>query len=456
MELKNGTPLAGGKYRIEKKLGQGSFGITYLAAARFTTHSSLGDMTVDAKVAVKEFFMGDINSRREDGSTVEGSQGSVFTNYRKRFRKEAENLMKLSHPNIVKVFDVFDENNTTYYVMEYLGNSDLNSYIRHRNGLAEEECIRFTKQIGGALQYMHDSMMLHLDLKPGNVMLRGNEAILIDFGLSKQFNADGHPETSTTIGQGTPGYAPLEQSNYKGRNSTDLPVEMDVYALGATMFKMITGITPPDASSVLNDGLPVNELKKKGVSAKLLHCIVKAMASMKKDRYGSVSQLLSDLSTGKDEIKTKESESTVYAKESDEDNISTRNFYAKAHLLAVGVTAYCFFTEHVYRGCESPRGAYPDTFVQTVYQALTNWSQLEGLVAIALCIIGFILLISPYWTKSNTLIVAFIGAVCLGVSSFMCELFGSCNFDNMLWILFMILSLINAWIISSLNPKTNK
>lgn len=92
MELKPGTTLQGGKYRIEKKLGQGSFGITYLATAKFSASGNLGKMEVVAKVAIKEFFMSDINGRKEDGSTVEGSSGSIFANYKKRFRKEAENL----------------------------------------------------------------------------------------------------------------------------------------------------------------------------------------------------------------------------------------------------------------------------------------------------------------------------------------------------------------------------
>ena len=101
MELRKGTLLQGGKYKIEKSLGQGSFGITYLATAKFTTEGALGKFDVTAKVAIKEFFMSDINGRKEDGSTVEGSTGSIFTNYKKRFRKEAENLSKLLHPYIV-------------------------------------------------------------------------------------------------------------------------------------------------------------------------------------------------------------------------------------------------------------------------------------------------------------------------------------------------------------------
>lgn len=297
MKLKRGTLLQGGKYRIEQTLGQGSFGITYLATAKFSTRGNLGKMDVVAKVAIKEFFMNDINGRSEDGSTVEGSTGSIFTNYKKRFRKEAENLSKLLHPNIVKVFDIFDENNTTYYVMEYLSDTNLNKYIKEKNGLQENECVELTEEIGEALQYMHDAFMLHLDLKPGNIMMRNGEPVLIDFGLSKQFNTNGQPETSTTIGQGTPGYAPLEQQNYNDNQSDGLPYAMDVYALGGTMFKMITGQTPPDASSIFNDGFPRDELTVHKISLRFIEIIEKAMAPSKKERYQTVSALLSTLNT---------------------------------------------------------------------------------------------------------------------------------------------------------------
>lgn len=140
--LNKGATLQNGTYRIEKVLGQGSFGITYLAIAKFTTQGNLGKMEVEAKVAIKEFFMSEVNGRHEDGSSVEGSTGTVFSNYRKKFKKEAENLSKLEHPNIVKVFDVFDENNTTYYVMEFLEGQNLDDYIKATDSIGEKEAIR--------------------------------------------------------------------------------------------------------------------------------------------------------------------------------------------------------------------------------------------------------------------------------------------------------------------------
>lgn len=122
----------------------------------------------------------------------------------------------MNHPNIVHVLDLFEENNTAYYVMEYLDGGSLNKLIADKNGLTVLESSELIKQIASALDYMHSHKMLHLDLKPANVMLnKKGEAILIDFGLTKEFDENGIPESSTTIGHGTPGYAPIEQSNYQ-------------------------------------------------------------------------------------------------------------------------------------------------------------------------------------------------------------------------------------------------
>ena len=191
----------------------------------------------------------------------------------------------------MKVLEAFEANNTAYYSMEFLDGGSLDAYIAQKGGLPEAECVEYARQIGSALSYMHAHKMLHLDLKPGNVMLRGNgDAVLIDFGLSKQYDENGKPETSTTVGGGTPGYAPVEQADY--REGKDFPVTMDVYALGATMFKMLTGVCPPKASEILNDGFPAYELQQHRVSDKLTACVARAMAPVKKDRPQSVEELL--------------------------------------------------------------------------------------------------------------------------------------------------------------------
>ena len=195
-ELKAGHTLQNGKYTIVTTLGSGTFGITYLATVRTAVNGQLGQMNVTVDVAIKEFYMHNVNSRCADGSGVEGTQNTMVQNYRHKFRKEAENLSKLHHPNIVKVVDVFDENNTTYYVMEHIAGGTLDSYILSKGQLAEGEAAACTMAIGAALSYMHAHCMVHLDLKPGNVMRATNGHIyLIDFGLSKQYDTHGKPES---------------------------------------------------------------------------------------------------------------------------------------------------------------------------------------------------------------------------------------------------------------------
>ncbi len=305
MQLKPNSLLQGGKYRIERVLGQGGFGITYLAATKFTTQGELGSMEVEAHVAIKEFFMSEINSRKSDDSRVEGSSGTVFSNYRRKFKTEAQNLAKLAHPNIVKVYDVFDENNTTYYVMEFIDGQDLDHYIRQCGHIPEKEAVGIVGEIGKALGYMHSQKMLHLDMKPKNVMRRRDgRCCLIDFGLSKQFDEKGEPESSTTIGLGTPGYAPLEQSQYKQDGT--FPATLDVYALGSTLYKMLSGERPPMASDVLNLGFPAGKLRVANVSEKTVSAVKKAMNPIRVERYQTVGALLKDLPayTANDDEKT--------------------------------------------------------------------------------------------------------------------------------------------------------
>lgn len=280
--LNNGVKLQNGKYTIIKILGEGSFGITYLAEMQM---SQMDDMVY--YVTIKEFFMSTMNTRSADGSSVEHTESSLVKDYKRKFIREAENLMHLQHENIVKVKEVFEENNTAYYVMEYLDGGSLNDLIEKKQRLTVPQTIDIIKQVCVALEYMHQNRMLHLDLKPKNIMLTSTGKVkLIDFGLSKQYKENGEPEDSTTIGLGTVGYAPIEQAAY--RQDGSLPVTLDVYALGATIYKMLTGVTLPDSSSVLNNGLPLQPLWQAGVGQQLIWIIRKALEPMKANRFQSV------------------------------------------------------------------------------------------------------------------------------------------------------------------------
>ena len=147
--------------------------------------------------------------------------------------------------------------------------------------------------------------MLHLDVKPANVMMADEKtAILIDFGLSKQYDQNGQPESSTTVGSGTPGYAPIEQANH--REGKDFPVQMDVYALGATMLKMLTGQRPPEASDILNFGFPKKELKQKHVPQPIIGVVEKAMKPQRNLRFQTMEQMMTALDEAMDKVKENE------------------------------------------------------------------------------------------------------------------------------------------------------
>ena len=282
-------------YKIMDVLGQGTFGITY--KAKVEMKGALGRLDSNMYVAVKEFFMKEVNGR-ENSSVTSGStsNGGLFYYYRDKFEREARNLSTLSHPNIVKVLEAFHANGTTYYSMEYIDGISLDKKIAQspQGRMPLTEAIETLKQIGAAIAFMHSRNMLHLDVKPGNVMMRKDgTAVLIDFGLSKQYTSDGEPESSTKVGAGTPGYAPIEQASY--HEGKGFPTMMDVYALGGTLFKMLTGQRPHEASEILNEGFPTDSLRQLFIPDNIVNSISKAMAPLKKDRWQTVDEFVKHL-----------------------------------------------------------------------------------------------------------------------------------------------------------------
>ena len=282
-------------YKIMDVLGQGTFGITY--KAKVEMKGALGRLDSNMYVAVKEFFMKEVNGR-ENSSVTSGStsNGGLFYYYRDKFEREARNLSTLSHPNIVKVLEAFHANGTTYYSMEYIDGISLDKKIAlsPQGRMPLTEAIETLKQISAAIAFMHSRNMLHLDVKPGNVMMRKDgTAVLIDFGLSKQYTSDGEPESSTKVGAGTPGYAPIEQASY--HEGKGFPTMMDVYALGGTLFKMLTGQRPPEASEILNEGFPTDSLRQLFIPDNIVNSISKAMAPLKKDRWQTVDEFVKHL-----------------------------------------------------------------------------------------------------------------------------------------------------------------
>ena len=284
MNLTENTLLQGGKYRISCQLGQGGFGITYLAI----------QTALDRKVAVKEFFMPNCCSRDGDTTIVTMGNNSTYgiaEQYKRKFIKEAKTIASLDNPHIIRIHDVFEENGTAYYVMEYLEGGDLKSRV-HAQGLPEGEALQIIRQIGEALNYIHRRNILHLDIKPSNILFREDEtAVLIDFGISKHYDEkDGSETSSTPIGI-SEGYAPLEQYDTEGISA--FSPATDIYSLGATLYYLLSGNRPPNASSILNNGLPA---LTDSTTQRTVDAINKAMSVRKNDRPETVAEFMTLLS----------------------------------------------------------------------------------------------------------------------------------------------------------------
>ena len=290
MSLKQGTLLKNGEYRIEKVLGQGGFGITYLGV----------QVALDRKVAIKEFFMKGVCERDAETSQVSISNADnkeLASRFREKFLKEARSIASLEHRNIVSVIDVFECNGTAYYVMKHLGGSSLADKVK-QGALSEADAVRYIRQVASALEFVHSKRMMHLDVKPANILLDDTDsAVLIDFGLAKQYD-DAGTQTSTTPVGISHGYAPMEQ--YRRGGVSSFSPATDIYSLGATLYKLVTGATPPEASDINDDGLPV---LSDSISPAVRSAIEAAMQPKRKDRPQSIAEFLEmiERTTGKDE-----------------------------------------------------------------------------------------------------------------------------------------------------------
>ncbi len=283
MNLLNGTLLQGGKYRIEGVLGQGGFGITYRAV----------QVMLERTVAVKEFFMKDLNGRAAgSGAVTVGSESSheLVGRFRRKFVKEAQMIARLNHPGIVKIIDVFEERGTAYYVMEYLDGESLAQLVARRGAIPEAEAVGYVTAVGDALQFIHSKHINHLDIKPSNIVrCTDGRVVLIDFGVSKQYDVTTDKGTTTTPVGISHGYSPAEQ--YRQGGVQQFSPQSDVYALAATLYKLLTSETPPESLVVGEDGLPLAPLQRNGVSEHVVQAIRAAMQT-RKQRTQSVAEFI--------------------------------------------------------------------------------------------------------------------------------------------------------------------
>ena len=241
--LQVGTILHG-TYKIESYLASGGFGNTYLAK----------NFEFDETYAIKEFFVKGVCQRDGNSTTISVSNAentNSFEQQREKFKKEARRLRSLSNPHLVKVYDLFEENGTAYYVMDYVDGENLSARLKRTNApLAESEVRNYLSQILDGLETIHNEGMFHLDIKPANIMVDSHDVVkLIDFGASKQQSTVGGATMSTGISY-TNGYAPSEQM---AQSYDKFGPWTDFYALGATMYKLLTNQDPPSVSDLSED-----------------------------------------------------------------------------------------------------------------------------------------------------------------------------------------------------------
>lgn len=282
MHLATNSTLQSGKYRIIRALGQGGFGITYLAYNTF----------FERFVAIKEFFPKDFCGRDNTSHLTLGTQNNAATvaRLKDRFLKEAKNISKLDHPGIIKIHDIFEENNTAYYVMDYIEGENLNELIKRDGPLPEAKAIEYIRKVGDALDYIHSRNMTHFDVKPANIMLRKHtdQPILIDFGLSKQYDMHGDA-TSALMPAISQGYSPLELYNAEGKIT--FSPQTDVYSLAATLYFLCTGSIPPSPHSIIKDGLQLPP----SVSTQNAQAIKAAMAVIDSKRPATIAAFINSL-----------------------------------------------------------------------------------------------------------------------------------------------------------------
>ena len=265
MAWKPGQKLQRGKYTIEKALGQGGFGITYLVKDK------QGNQLV-----IKT--LNDWLQRQYD-----------FAKFQQDFLNEALRLAKFRHPHIVRVDEVIQEGDLWGMVMEYIDGEDLAHRVWHQGVLPESEALRYIQQIGEALTLVHNNGLLHRDIKPLNIMVRKSqsEAVLIDFGIAREFT----PNLTQTHTQSlSDGFAPIEQYDWRAKRGA----YTDVYALAATLYSLVTGEMPmPSPVRAYGTSLePPKQLNQK-ISDRVDQGILKGMALKPEDRPQSVQEWLS-------------------------------------------------------------------------------------------------------------------------------------------------------------------
>lgn len=296
MNLPNGHLLQNGKYKLTHAVGQGGFGITYKGIWYTEVKGPLGTVKTEVPVCVKEFFFKDYCQRdtlTPDVKVHSETGRTLFHKFKEKLIKEAKILSEVHHPYIVNVLEVFEENHTAYIAMEYIDGFSLKYRMDQEGVLPEERLFKYIGQIGEALEFVHRKNILHLDIKPSNILIdKDDNARLIDFGVSKRYDIE-QQETSTTILTLSKGFASIEQYDDEGTQSfSPCP---DIYSLGATMYNLLTGKIPTE--SILRATRPLlapRELNP-AISPRTEAVILKAMQIVPADRFQTIAEMLQAL-----------------------------------------------------------------------------------------------------------------------------------------------------------------
>ncbi len=372
--LQPNTTLLGGKYRIEKVLGQGGFGITYLAE----------QVSLNRQVAIKELFVGGIgqaiNERRGNQVIVSNSANQIYFDQQEdKFKKEALRLTNLNHPNLVKVHEMFEENGTAYFVMDYIDGISLRTKLIRNGRLPENLVLNYLKQVLSALEVAHRQNIWHLDIKPENIMVdKHGHVYLIDFGASKHIEQGGTLTTSLALAY-TRNYCPPELADLSLESETSFVQALkeigpwtDIYSLGATMYNLLTENIPPSSNRLYKDGRNAF-IFPSGVSSSTQNLIVWMMKPDREKRPQNGNDILQSLdSSHRQSHNLKEKEETIvkgYTIPNSQLNVTEKNrstfwWYVIAAILIVAlIIGYSYHTNNTSSNIpQTEKASYQDYF----------------------------------------------------------------------------------------------